>query len=70
MLPAVTATETLTAGDPAGELLRMANEDAVDLIILGARGLSAVQRLLLGSVSEAVLRDAQCAVLIATRPRS
>jgi nucleotide-binding universal stress UspA family protein len=69
VLAAGKATETLTSGDPAAELLRIANESAADLIVLGARGLGAVQRLLLGSVSEAVLRDAQCAVLIATRPR-
>lgn len=49
--------------------LRGANESAAVLIVLGARGLAAVQRFLLGSVSEAVLRDARCAVLIATRPR-
>lgn len=69
VLPAGKAAETLTSGDPAAELLRIANESAADLIVLGARGLGAVQRLLLGSVSEAVLRDAQCAVLIAARPR-
>jgi nucleotide-binding universal stress UspA family protein len=69
VLAAGKATETLTSGDPAAELLRIANESATDLIVLGARGLGAVQRLLLGSVSEAVLRDAQCAVLIATRPQ-
>jgi nucleotide-binding universal stress UspA family protein len=63
-------TETLTSGDPASEVLRIADEDAVDLVVLGARGLGVVQRLLLGSVSEAVLHDAQCAVLIAKRPVS
>jgi nucleotide-binding universal stress UspA family protein len=44
VLAAGKATETLTSGDPAGS--------AADLIVLGARGLGAVQRLLLGSVSE------------------
>jgi nucleotide-binding universal stress UspA family protein len=68
VLPAAETTETVTSGDPAGEVLRIADENAVDLIVLGARGLGAVQRLLLGSVSETVLRDARCAVLIATRP--
>ena len=62
--------ETMAFGDPAAELLRIADKNAADLIVLGARGLSAVQRLLLGSVSETVLRDAQCAVLIAARPRA
>lgn len=70
VLPFGKTTETVTSGDPACELLRIADESAADLIVLGARGLGAVKRLLLGSVSEAVLRDAKCAVLIATRPRS
>lgn len=68
LLVAGLTSETLLSGDPARELLRIAEKDAADLIVLGARGLGAVQRLVLGSVSEAVLRDAQCAVLIAARP--
>lgn len=67
LLPSGEITETLTSGDPAGQILRIADENPVDLIVLGARGLGAAQRLLLGSVSEAVLHDAQCAVLIAKR---
>jgi nucleotide-binding universal stress UspA family protein len=63
-------TETLASGDPAAELLRVARESAADLIVLGARGLGRVQRVLLGSVSETVLRDARCAVLVAARPRA
>jgi nucleotide-binding universal stress UspA family protein len=70
LLPAGKITETLTSGDPASEVLRIADENDVDLIVLGARGLGVVQRLLLGSVSEAVLHDAQCAVLIAKGPVS
>jgi len=68
LLSAAKTTETLTSGDPAAELLRIANANAADLIVLGARGLGAVQRLVLGSVSEAVLHDARCAVLVAKNP--
>jgi nucleotide-binding universal stress UspA family protein len=67
VLPSGKITETLVSGDPAGQVLRIANENTVDLIVLGARGLGPAQRLVLGSVSEAVLHDAQCAVLIAKR---
>lgn len=36
-----------------------------DLIVVGATGLNAVERLLIGSVSEAIIRHATCDVLIA-----
>lgn len=45
----------------AKELPKSAN---VDLIMLGATGLNAVERLLVGSVSEYVIRNAPCDVLI------
>jgi nucleotide-binding universal stress UspA family protein len=67
LLPSGRIIETLTSGEPASQILRIADEHAIDLIVLGARGLGAAQRLLLGSVSEAVLQGAQCAVLIAKR---
>jgi nucleotide-binding universal stress UspA family protein len=41
-----------------------------DLVVLGARGLGGVRRLLLGSVSEAVLTHAACSVLIVRRRAS
>jgi nucleotide-binding universal stress UspA family protein len=54
----------LVVGHPAEEIVRAADGHRVDLVVVGARGLGAVKRLLLGSVSEAVLRDAQRAVLV------
>lgn len=36
----------------------------IDLIILGATGLNAIERLLIGSVSEYVIRTAECDVLV------
>jgi len=41
-----------------------AKELGVDIVIVGNRGLSTVQRLLLGSVSEHVVRNAPCSVLV------
>jgi nucleotide-binding universal stress UspA family protein len=49
-------------GDPAGQLLEMAA--TADLVVVGSRGLGAVRRLLLGTVSEKVLQHAPCSVLI------
>jgi nucleotide-binding universal stress UspA family protein len=51
-------------GHPAETLVRVAEEGGYDLIVLGRRGLTPVQRWMLGSVSERVLRYAPCAVLV------
>ena len=50
-------------GDPAGVILRTAEEEASDLIIMGSRGLGTVKELLLGSVSHKVTQMAPCACM-------
>ncbi len=52
-------------GRPAETLVE--RSAALDLLVLGSRGLGPVRRLLLGSTSERVVRDAGCAVLIVPR---
>jgi nucleotide-binding universal stress UspA family protein len=52
-------------GHPAQEILRVAKERDVELVVVGARGLSGIQEFLLGSVSGRVLQYAHCSVLIA-----
>ena len=51
-------------GDPVREILGLAEEIGADLIVLGSHGYGAMGRLLIGSVSEAVLHGARCPVLI------
>jgi len=51
-------------GDPAKGIVRSAQDRDVDLVVLGARGLGTLGRLLLGSVSETVLHHAGRPVLI------
>jgi nucleotide-binding universal stress UspA family protein len=55
---------SVVEGTPAPEILRMARRVDADLIVVGARGLGTLGRLLLGSVSEAVLLHARCPVVI------
>jgi len=56
-------------GKPADEILQLAREVGADLIIVGSKGLHGVERLVLGSVSETVVRDAGCTVEVA-RPKT
>ena len=55
-------------GKPADELLALARDVGADLILVGSRGHTGVERLLLGSVSEKVVREARCTVEVA-RPK-
>jgi nucleotide-binding universal stress UspA family protein len=54
----------LREGDPAWEIIRVAEEEGYDLIVVGHRGLSAVKAFLLGSVSNRVVTHAPCSVLV------
>ena len=58
------SSETKT-GSPGWEILAFAEELGVDLIILGAKGRSALSRVLLGSISQKVLTEANCSVRVA-----
>ncbi len=53
------------SGLPADEIVVCANENSVDLIVVGTHDRARVQRWLVGSVAQRVLRDAHCAVLVA-----
>jgi nucleotide-binding universal stress UspA family protein len=52
---------------PVEGILNEAERFAADVIVLGWRGHGAIRRLLMGSVSRGVVRDAKCAVLVARR---
>ena len=51
-------------GDPAEEILRLADDDMSTLLIMGRRGLSRIETLILGSVSDKVLRHTHSPVLV------
>jgi len=54
----------LRSGDPDKEILRTAESLGVGLIVIGSRGLGAVSRALMGSVSDSVVRHAHCPVFV------
>jgi nucleotide-binding universal stress UspA family protein len=60
----------LSEGDPATEILEAARTLPCDLIVLGTHGRTGLRRLLMGSVSEEVVRKAPCPVLIVKTPHA
>ena len=53
-----------TIGNPADEVLKAAEAREADLIVTGAKGLGAVSRFLMGSVSTRIVQHAHCSVLV------
>lgn len=51
------------AGVPFEEIVRAAAEESADLIVMGTHGRRGLNRLLLGSVADRVIRLAACPVL-------
>jgi len=51
-------------GHPAEKILDFAEKNAVDMIVVGSLGKNDVERFLLGSVSEKVVRNAKVPVLV------
>jgi nucleotide-binding universal stress UspA family protein len=63
LLPCQTELE-IVVGDPAEEIIRLASIYEADLIVLGSRGLTGVNRILKGSVSSQVVSEAPCTVMV------
>ena len=63
-LPAVPALDTrVSQGNATSEIVRLAKELPADLLVMGTHGRSGFERLMLGSVTEKVLRKSPCPVL-------
>ena len=59
-----TAEPVCQLGKPAEEIMKVASKHHADLIVMGAKGLGAIARFLLGSVSTRVVQHANCSVLV------
>jgi len=54
----------LLSGRPAQVITGFARERGIDLIVVGSQGKTGLERLLLGSVAESIIRLAECMVLV------
>jgi len=54
----------LRAGEPDKEIVKLSEELDAGAIVIGSRGLGALKRALMGSVSESVVRHAHCPVFV------
>jgi nucleotide-binding universal stress UspA family protein len=55
---------SIVVGQPAAAIVAAAEERRTDLVVVGARGLGLLGRLVLGSVSDRVVHHAPCPVLV------
>jgi len=60
--------EVIVHGDAAAEIVRVAGEHQVDLIVVSSHGRTGLGRIIFGSTAEAVVRHASCPVLVVKPP--
>ena len=66
--PQISVRHIFLQGDPATEIVRLSRDNGIDLIVIGTHGRTGMERLLMGSVAEKVLRDSACSVLVVKLP--
>lgn len=64
----VACEHILVKGDPADQIVRVAEQKKVDLIVLGTHGRTGLTRMLMGSVAERVVQRAKVPVLAIKKP--
>ncbi|MFC6758084.1 MULTISPECIES: universal stress protein [Haloarcula] len=62
--PDISVVTSIREGVPHEELLAYSDERGIDLVVMGAKGLSAFKTILLGSTTEALLRADQVPILV------
>ncbi len=65
----VPAEAVVLEGDPSRELLNLVGQRGVDLLVVGATGLSGLAEVFFGSVAAKVVRRATCSVMVVRPPR-
>jgi len=62
--PEQAALEFMPIGRPSIEIVKAAKEWPANLIVIGSHGRGGIQRVVLGSVAESVMRNAPCPVMV------
>lgn len=65
----LTVNRVQLVGSPVEEICRYAEQNQIDLIVLGTHGRTGLKHMLIGSVAERVVRSAPCAVLTIREPK-
>lgn len=60
----ITVNKKVLAGIPYEEIIREASEEKFDLIVMGRRGFSNIERFFIGSVTQRVIAGSSCPVLV------
>jgi nucleotide-binding universal stress UspA family protein len=66
----VNVKSILLEGHPVSEIIRYAEEEKMDLIVMGTLGRTGIERLLLGSVAENVVRHSKVPVMVIREKKS
>jgi nucleotide-binding universal stress UspA family protein len=67
--PAIEIVVHVRIGEPSAEILALAEDVAADLVVIGSHGRTGAARAILGSISERVVREAKCPVIV-VRPKT
>ena len=57
-------------GDPTSEILQLCDELSADLLVVGTHEYHGLERLILGSIAETLVRKAHCSVLVSRSKKS
>lgn len=60
----INCEKIVVSGQPEEEILKAANDGSFDLIVMGRRGFSKIKRFFIGSVTQRVISDSPCPILI------
>lgn len=64
MFPGCNVRGLLAEGDPATQIVQVIEDEGIDMVVMGSRGMNQIQGLLLGSVTNRVLHQSEKPILV------